>query len=145
MKKLLKYSAILLLFAVVATSCDRNDDNSPSPSSPTVNTTLPQGQWKITYFDNSGNIETSHFTGYSFQFNSNGTVTATNSGTTVSGTWSDGNDNSTAKLVLNFGAQVPFDDLNEDWHITQQSSTSIKLQHISGGNGGTDNLYFEKI
>ncbi|MBP6334523.1 MAG: hypothetical protein KA444_03550 [Bacteroidia bacterium] len=110
-----------------------------------MNSTLPQGQWKITYFNDSGNDETAHFTGYSFQFNSNGTVTATKGSTIVNGTWSDGNDNSTPKLVLNFGTTVKFDELNEDWHITQQSSTMIKLEHVSGGNGGTDLLYFEKI
>ncbi len=144
MKKLLSYSTFLLLILVLGTACSQNDDNSPTPSS-AINSTLPQGQWKITYFNDSGNDETAHFTGYSFQFNSNGTVTATKGSTIVNGTWSDGNDNSTPKLVLNFGTTVKFDELNEDWHITQQSSTMIKLEHVSGGNGGTDLLYFEKI
>lgn len=146
MKKLLYNATFILLVLILATSCSRNDDNSPTPSSSnSVSTTLPQGEWKITYFNDSGTDETSHFTGYSFQFNSNGNVVATKGSNNVNGTWSDGNDNSTPKLVLNFGATVPFDDLNEDWHITQQNSTMIKLEHVSGGNGGTDTLYFEKI
>jgi hypothetical protein len=38
-----------------------------------------------------------------------------------------------------------FEDLNEDWHIVSQSSTRIELIHVSGGNGGTDTLTFERI
>ncbi len=143
MKKIFHYSLVLILFSLLTTSCKKNDDTSPSSSS-SVSASLPQGQWKITYFNDSGNDETSHFAGYVFTFNSGGTVTATKASNTVSGTWSDGNDNSGSKLVLNFGSTVPFDNLNEDWHVTEQSTTVIKLNHVSGGNGGTDVLYFEK-
>jgi hypothetical protein len=37
-----------------------------------------------------------------------------------------------------------FEDLNDDWDIISRSSTKIELIDISGGNGGTDYLTFEK-
>jgi hypothetical protein len=39
---------------------------------------------------------------------------------------------------------VPFDELNDDWHIIEETSTKIRLQDVSGGSGGTDLLTFEK-
>ncbi len=143
MKNLSRISAlILMVIGTISTSCSSNDDNQAAPS---VSSSISQGTWKITYFVDSGTDETGNFSGYAFQFNSNGTVSATRGGTTVNGTWSDGNDNSRSKLVLNFGSTPEFDELNEDWDVTMQNSTVIKLQHVSGGNGGTDILYFEKI
>ncbi|MEZ4988540.1 MAG: hypothetical protein R2795_26535 [Saprospiraceae bacterium] len=38
-----------------------------------------------------------------------------------------------------------FEELNEDWEIISQSDTRIELVHVSGGNGGTDYLTFERI
>jgi hypothetical protein len=145
MKNYFKQTLLLLLISVfVFTGCKKDDNSSSSNSTSVLNNTVQQGTWKITYFNDSGNDETNHFTGYTFQFNSNGTVTATKNGSTVSGTWSSGNDDSTLKLVLNFSS-TPFDELNDDWHVTQQSSSIIKLEDVSGGNGGTDYLTFEKI
>jgi hypothetical protein len=144
MKKIINLSFIAILFILAFSSC-KKDDNSTADQVAALSSTAVQGKWKVTYYNSSGKDETSHYTGYEFQFNSNGTVTATKTGITVSGTWSSGNDDSTIKLVLNFGTTVVFSELNDDWHVIQQSSSMIKLQDISGGNGGTDYLTFEKI
>lgn len=125
-------------------SCKKDDNSSPN-STPVLNSIIQQGKWKITLFNDSGNDETHHFTNYSFQFNADGTVTAATSGNTVSGTWSNGSDDSQQKLILNFGTTVHFMELNDDWDILQQNTSIIKLEDISGGNGGTDLLTFEKI
>ena len=140
------HQLIILLFISVAafTGC-KKDDNSPSPSSTAVlNSTIQQGNWRITNFNDSGNDETNHFNGYSFHFNSNGTVVATNSGSSENGSWSSIHDDSKLKLVLLFSA-IPFDDLNDNWHVIQQNSSIIKLEDVSGGGSGTDYLTFEKI
>lgn len=71
-------------------------------------------------------------------------MTATKSGSSVSGNWSTGSDDSQSKLYLTFTA-APFNELNDDWHIVQQTSSMIQLEDVSGGNGGTDYLTFEKI
>lgn len=141
MKNIMKLSAFVVIMMMVMWSC-KKDDSSPSS---TIDNTVQQGNWKITLFNDSGNDETNHFTGYEFTFNADGTVVATSNGNTVNGIWSTGNDDSQSKLVLNFGATSPFDELNEDWHVTEETSTLIRCEHISGGNGGTDFLNFEKI
>lgn len=147
MKNILRISVLSIILMTVIASCKKDDDSSTnsSPSSSTaLNNGIKQGTWRISYFNDSGNDETSHYTDYMFQFNSNGTVTANKSGNSVSGNWSTGNDDSTAKLLLNFNV-IPFTELNEDWHLIEQSSNLIKLEHVSGGNGGTEYLTFEKI
>jgi hypothetical protein len=130
---------IILLF--VFTSC-KKDDNSSSITTTSVIDNMQQGSWRITLYNDSGIDETYHFTGYSFTF-SNGTVVATKSGNTASGIYSSGNDDNQVKFILDFGAISPFDELNDDWHVIEQSSSIIKMQDISGGDGGTDLLTFE--
>lgn len=130
----------LLIFATILTSC-KNDDSGSSPS---VSGTITQGSWKVTLYSDNGNDETSHFSGYAFTFSNNGTVTAVRSGSSVSGTWSDGNDDSQTKLVLTFLSPPDFEEISDDWHVLKNTSSKIELEDVSGGNGGTDLLTFEK-
>ena len=44
-----------------------------------------------------------------------------------------------------FSAPPEFADLSDDWDIVSRSGSRIELIDISGGNGGTDTLVFEKI
>lgn len=134
----------ILLILVSFSSCKKDDNSSSNNTATVLNSTITQGGWRVTSYIDSGNNETSHYTGYAFTFQSGGVVTATKSGSTVNGTWSSGNDDSTLKLVLNFGTTDPFQELNDDWHVVQQTSTMIKLEDVSGGNGGIDYLTFEK-
>lgn len=131
---------ITLLVIALFSSCKKDD----STSSPSSTNSIQQGQWKITSYIDSGNNETSHYTGYAFVFASGGVVTATKQGSSVNGSWSSGTDDSQLKLYLTFTA-TPFSELNDDWHIVQQTSSLIQLEDVSGGNGGTDYLTFEKL
>ncbi|MBP7167989.1 MAG: hypothetical protein KBB64_10015 [Bacteroidia bacterium] len=140
MKTLSKLLVVAGLFMMAFASC-KKDDNSSSPSSSMVT----QGQWKVTLFSENGVVETSKFSNYVFTFTSNGTVSAVRSGSTVNGSWSDGNDDSQKKLNMNFASPVDFTEISDDWHILQESSSKIELEDVSGGNGGTDLLTFEKI
>ncbi len=140
MKTLSKLLVVAGLFMMAFASC-KKDDNSSSPSSSVVT----QGQWKVTLFSENGVVETSKFSNYVFTFTSNGTVSAVRSGSTVNGSWSDGNDDSQKKLNMNFASPVDFTEISDDWHILQESSSKIELEDVSGGNGGTDLLTFEKI
>jgi len=111
------------------------------------------GTWRITSFIDSGTNETSDFTGYNFTFNENGTLTASNGTDTVTGSWSvteddnsDDDDDYDDEIDFNISFLTPdnFTDLSDDWDITSASATKIDLIDISGGNGGTDTLTFEK-
>lgn len=133
--------ATIIIFSVNFISCKKEDSLINGNSN--VSTIVAQGNWRITLYNDSGTDELYHFSGYTFTFN-NGVVTATKLSTTINGTYSTGIDDSKNKMYLDFGSTVPFDELNDDWHIIEESNTKISLQDVSGGNGGTDLLTFEK-
>lgn len=137
-----KYSLFLFLamsVTLVFSSCTNDDDSSSTTNTGSI---VQSGTWRISLFSEDGVDETYYFTGYNFTFLSNGTATAVKGSTTVTGTWAAGTDDSQQKLILFFGSSSPFDELDEDWRILQQTDTKIELQDVSGGNGGTDLLTF---
>jgi hypothetical protein len=149
----------LNLFAVllVAVSCDSNDD--PADTQADINAAELQsaaqdGQWRITYYFDSDKEETSDYTGYVFTFGADGTVTASNGTMEVSGTWSvtdsdssddDSFDDSDVDFNLFFATPADFEELSDDWDILEYSANRIRLIDVSGGDGSTDYLTFEKI
>lgn len=152
MRHLNLFSALLLTLSAIltTTSCSNSTDN-PADLTPTViQNNVQTGDWKITSYIDSGKDETNHFSGYFFTFNSNGTISATNGSVNYAGTWSltDSNSNDDTPGVVDFTILFnlgnDFDSLSEDWQILSQTSKKIELKHVSGGNGGTDFLTFEK-
>ena len=145
----LSFSSVLLIMYLFV-SCSKSNDNPPNSIQEQIEDNISAGTWRITYFNDSGNDETNHFAGYNFTFGTNGVLTATNSTNTYAGTWSitDSNSNDDSKDDLDFNISFispdNFADLTEDWSIVSQSSTEIELTHVSGGNGGTDFLTFQK-
>lgn len=160
-------SIALLSFALAFTACSKGDDPAPNDDNNNNNGTsadqtiqvAQDGTWRITNFVDSGQNETTDFAGYEFSFNANGTLVATNGTETVSGTWSvmddsanssnDDDGNSTDDDNFNIFFAVPetnkFDDLIDDWDFISVTNNKIELIDISGGNGGTDYLTFQKI
>lgn len=143
MKKYIFLFSIISFITLTSSMCSKEDDSSSSSSS-NISNIVQSGSWKITYFNDSGTDKTTLFSGYNFTFNSNGSLDAVYSSATVSGTWTDGTDDSQSKLYITFSSS-PFDKLSNDWHITEQSSVKIRLEDVSGGNGGTDYLTFERL
>ena len=138
---------ISLLFVM---SCNKDDDNPSDNTQTTVQSNIQSGTWRITKFIDSGTDETNHFAGYNFTFNSSGVLNANNGTNNYDGTWSitDSNSNDDSQddldFNINFNLANDFEDLNDDWDFISQSSTKIELIDVSGGNGGTDYLTFEK-
>jgi hypothetical protein len=133
--------SIFLFFILLLSSC-KKDDNS-SPDSAKLSNSIQNGTWRITLYNDSGTDELYHFAGYNFTF-SNGSVSAVKNGTTVTGTYHSHTDSNKKKFVLNFGSTVPFEELNDDWEVIENTDSKIRLQDISGGGSGTDLLTFEK-
>ena len=86
-----------------------------------------------------------------FTFNSNGSVVAVGNGLSVTGTWSvvnddsnDDNPSSDLDFNLLFSSPEIFAELSDDWDVLERTDTKIRLIDVSGGNGGTDYLTFEK-
>lgn len=129
--------SFIVLVLILFSSCKKDDSSN-------ITDIVVSGNWKISLFQEDGSIKTSNYSGYSFIFNSNNTISATKNSQSTNGSWSSGNDDSKSKLVINFGSVSPLDELNEDWEILEKSSSIIKLKHISGGDGSIDYLNFEK-
>jgi len=143
MKTLLFY--VIVLFFLSTLSCTK-EENTNLPENPIeVANTMINGDWKITYFWDSDHDETQHFTGYAFSFKNSGTLTASNGMNTVNGTWSTGNDDNQVKMMINFASPPEFEELSDDWHVLESTRNKIRLEDVSGGNGGTDYLTFEKL
>lgn len=151
MKKIKIISVLALLFVLnIASMCSDVDDVSTNINQTQVVNTMVSGTWRITNYVDSGVNETSNFTGYNFTFGNNNVLTASGNGTTVSGTWSvtdsNSNDDTLNDLDFNiaFTTPVNFADLTDDWDIILRTDNKIQLIDVSGGNGGTDYLTFEK-
>jgi hypothetical protein len=142
--KIIKLLSLLVL-TMVLFSCSNSSSTTPTPAPSTNTTNVQKGNWKITLYTKKGIDETNSFTAYTFTFNSTGGISATNGTKTVSGTWADGTDDSKTELIFDFGTTSPFDELSEDWTIIENTSTKLNLQHVSGGNGGTSQLTFERL
>jgi len=143
--------SILFVLSLGMISCSENGETGPDLlSRQEVEDNMNSGNWRITKFIDSGNDEANHFSGYDFVFNENGVLTTSSGTNTYEGTWSisDSNsgDDSPDDLDFNilFNLTNDFQDLNDDWDILSVTASMIELVDISGGNGGTDFLTFEK-
>jgi len=111
----------LLLFAVLSSSCKKYIEQQQQNA---LESLITNGTWIVTRYVENGTDITTSFSGYVFKFNSNGTVTGTNAGTTVNGTWS-GNV-STKTIISEFpSAGAPIDKLNAEWKITDSYTDSV--------------------
>ena len=152
---------LIIVFLLMATflACSNDDSTNNNNDSNNIDTEIQQtsnlmtsSDWIITNFNDSGQDETSNFNGYSFSFNSDGTLVATNGSDMVAGTWSivddssndDSNDNDDIDFNIFFASPDDFNDLSDDWNIVSKTNSTIVLIDVSGGNGGTDHLTFEK-
>jgi len=151
LKKIKIISVLALLFVLnVASMCSDDDDSPTNVNKTQVIITVVSGTWRITNYVDSGVNETTNFTGYNFTFAANNVLTAVGNGLTTSGTWSvsdsNSNDDTLNDLDFNIAFTSPanFVDLTNDWAIFSRTGTKIQLIDVSGGNGGTDYLTFEK-
>lgn len=151
----------IIMSAALVASCSSDDDNddinNQNDSADQITEIAQNGTWEITQFIDSGDDETSDFSGFVFTFNTDGTVIANRGELSVSGTWSvndssnssDDDDGSSDDVDFNLFFDVPetndFEDLNDDWDLVSATNSRIELIDVSGGNGGTDTLVFEKI
>ena len=136
MKKIILLSVAIFISSLLIISCSKENITN-------IASYVTKGTWRVTLYQENGVSKLYYFSNYDFTF-SNSTVTATKNPSTVTGTFSTKYDDSKNKLVLNFGNTSPFNELNDDWEILEESATKIRMQDVSGGNGGTDLLTLEK-
>ena len=136
MKKIILLSVAIFISSLLIISCSKENITN-------IASYVTKGTWRVTLYQENGVSKLYYFSNYDFIF-SNSTVTATRNASTVTGTFSTKYDDSKNKLVLNFGNTSPFNELNDDWEILEESATKIRMQDVSGGNGGADLLTLEK-
>ena len=137
------FASFCIVCAALFTSCDKiGDDNSSSGGN---NVTPADGLWKVSYFFDKKD-ETSDYATYTFQFNSDGSLKASNGSLSWSGAWRTGFDDSKNKFDIDFNGTVPsaLSELEEDWLIVHMKDDFMHFEHRSGGDGDTDVLHFSK-
>ncbi len=108
---------------------------------------LTTDSWFVNLMDDSEEDKTCNFVAYEFSFASNGTAQAVSTSNTVTGFWAAQMSDGQLEVILNFdsgGSNEAFGNLNDDWEVLVSSNTAINLRDVSGGNGGTDYLNFER-
>ena len=146
---------VIVTLSLLLFSCS-SDDTLPEDNAAIIDQIeerIKSGTWSITSYIDSGDNETNDYAGYNFTFNENGSLVASNGTNVINGTWSitddsnssndDSNDND-VDFNIAFSAPPNFEELSDDWDIVSASSTKIDLIDVSGGNGGTDTLVFER-
>lgn len=118
------------------------NDCEDSGSNPTFTPIITSGSWNVSYFYKDQD-ETSDYTGYHFNFISNGTINVIKNTNNSNGSWSTYTDSGQNKIDLSFD-NSNLHELDEDWVIIEYSATTIHLKHESGGGGGSRYLYFSK-
>jgi hypothetical protein len=135
--------AIFIVFSAITSSCKKEDNSSSNNNtSSNISANITSGLWRVSYYHESSNDHTSNFNGYTFSFSNTGTMTATNSAGSTSGTWSI-DDSNANEFHMSIGSTSPLTDLNSGWLITSQSSTQVELRDDSGNH--SEELHFTKI
>lgn len=127
MNKLLVSFLFISMFFIA--SCTKSDDDPAPGSNGSQTQMVATGSWHVSLFTDSGDDETTGFSGYSFRFNPNGSVTATSGSNSKNGTWSL--NEGSKKFIIDLGSKddsnKTLGELTDDWHIISISSVEIKL------------------
>jgi hypothetical protein len=101
---------------------------------------ITNGVWVVTRYLVNGTDITPSFSGYVFQFQSNGTVTGTKGTSSSSGTWSG--DFNAKTITSDFSsAGDPLDRLNAVWKITDSYVDSVAAMTVTDTSTNVLNLH----
>jgi hypothetical protein len=129
------------LMDFIENSIDDCDDNQGGNSPADLNQLLINNNWHITYCFYYGVDKTTYYQGYSFNYNSDGTVVAENNSINTDGDWDVSDDGGFQRLSLNFDGSS-LHDIETNWMVVEYNETVIKLKKQNGNNN--DYLTFTK-
>jgi hypothetical protein len=128
MKRIL-WAPVLLSVLIIGCQNKTSTNVTPGNSNNSLSGTVTSGKWTISYFYDNDKEETSDYSGYSFEFNTDKTLTATRNGITTSGTWNEATDDGLPRLVIMLNTtDNKLTELNDDWVIESKTDTQIKLK-----------------
>jgi hypothetical protein len=143
---------LIYLLLVFALACDDDETIPVNEEIRDVMEIATEDEWTITYFFGTDKEETNSFAGYIFTFESDNVLKASGDSNIYMGSWtitdSDpddrAGDHDDIGFDLTFASPPDFEDLSDHWQVITISNVKIELKNVSGGNGGTDLLTFEK-
>lgn len=101
--------------------------------------------WKITYMMHDGNVQTSTFQNYIFNFEPNDIVMAIRPDSTFQGIWYRTNTSqANPKVLLDFGGHFQLFMLEHDWQQLSRNDVRIELVDDMGA-GGDAAVTFERF
>ncbi|CCH00195.1 hypothetical protein FAES_2186 [Fibrella aestuarina BUZ 2] len=139
MKTLLLAASLILTTALA--SCKKSDDAAPATTTTTaddVKPVLTTGTWSVSLYRQRTEIKTADYSGITFTFLADGTLTATEKGKTIRGTWTStpggvtyyGAAPSVATLTINLGKDKPYDRISQSWNVNAATvASNIKLDY----------------
>lgn len=164
MRNIALYCKVIVFSLVfVLGSCGSTDDNDNSTAGGgsgggtggNVNTQIDElktimasGSWIVTFYFDTDHEETNNFTTFSFVFNPQGSLSASNGIDTNNGTWSvtpDSSGDGDIDFNISFASPPDFAEISDDWDVVSYTNDKLELTDVSGGNGGTDFLTFERL
>lgn len=140
MKKIILMASLAtVIFSI--TSCSKDD---LSKLTVTEAEKLAEGNWKVVYYyDNSDGVS-NDFNGYSFNFATDGTLTATIGATTFTGTWfvdnSDDDPNYDKEMKIAIAGNKQMDNLDGSWLIAELTDNSMQFKDDTP----SEEIHFEK-
>jgi hypothetical protein len=140
--KIMNALFLLPALAILFASCSKNDSTSdPAADLTTQKNMVAQSDWTVTQYTDSGVDETSDYSGYKFKFNTDGTLVAVFTDTSISGTWAlaqgsastddsgnDATDDKFNKLTINITGNKQMDHLSHKWLTDKITATEIWLR-----------------
>ena len=138
----MKTLLLLPALAIVFDSCSKSDTTSdPAADLSTKTSMVAQSEWNVTQYIDSGKDETSDYSGYTFNFKTDGTLIAASSTQTFTGTWilasgsansDDSGDNATDdkynKLTISITGNKEMDHLSHKWLTDKITAAEIWLR-----------------
>jgi len=133
-----KITLWLLAFVPMAfVSCEKI--KSPAPEQ--VKASITTGTWYVASFERNGSPYFM-FAGYDFTFAPGGGLNVKKGNTSVNGTWVLNVIENETTLDLQLGSSDPFNQLNQDWVVTDHIPTQVKTHDFD--NGAHDIVVFRK-
>ncbi len=127
---------------VLERNCDDNEDDR---SVPQIREVLINGDWSVTTYIEGDTNKTEIYGGYSIQLMEDHQISIKEGGEAFGeGLWRVlRNSEERLKVYLNFGANMPFDELTDDWLFVSMTSVSLELIRLNE-DGTTDILIMER-
>lgn len=115
-KSVRKFFLVVIVFAIAnCISCKKKETTPPV-------FTIP-GRWRVSYYY-KGNVDrTNDFSGYSFVFDTDSSLTASHSSINESGTWSY--NSSTLQFVISIGTVLPLTEISKNWLLILKSDGEL--------------------